>query len=155
MCVPTALPVSLAILMLRSLDKQMPRGYTDHREMIRMNENEMLQTILSEIKSMNGEIASINKRLDGLEAGQKDMRTDIKEVHHRLDTLEAGQNDMRADMKEVHRRLDTLEEGQKTIRRDVARVERKVDRLGNDVGDTLAIVTEATDYEISKLREAK
>ena len=176
MCVPTALPVSLAILTLRSLDKQMPRGYTDHREMIRMNENEMLQTILSEIKSMNGEIASINKRLDGLEAGQKDMRTDIKEVHHRLDTLEAGQNDMRAemkevnrrldtleagqndmraDMKEVHRRLDTLEEGQKTIRRDVARVERKVDRLGNDVGDTLAIVTEATDYEISKLREAK
>ena len=155
MCVPTALPVSLAILMLRSLDKQMPRGYTDHREMIRMNENEMLQTILSEIKSMNGEIASINKRLDGLEAGQNNMRADMKEANRRLDTLEAGQNDMRADMKEVHRRLDTLEEGQKTIRRDVARVERKVDRLGNDVGDTLAIVTEATDYEISKLREAK
>ena len=83
------------------------------------------------------------------------MRAEMKEVNRRLDTLEAGQNDMRADMKEVHRRLDTLEEGQKTIRRDVARVERKVDRLGNDVGDTLAIVTEATDYEISKLREAK
>lgn len=113
-----------------------------------MNNDEMLSLILS--------------KLESLEAGQKDMRAEInglraemKEANRRLDTLEAGQNDMRADMKEVHRRLDTLEEGQKTIRRDVARVERKVDRLGNDVGDTLAIVTEATDYEISKLREAK
>lgn len=163
------LPVSLAVLTLRSLDKRMLHGYTDHKGMICMNENEMLQTILSEIKSMNGEIASINKRLDGLEAGQKDMHAEMKEVNRRLDsledgqkeanrrldTLEAGQNDMRADMKEANRRLDTLEEGQKTIRRDVARVERKVDRLGNDVGDTLAIVTEATDYEISRLREAK
>ena len=135
-------------LPLRSLDKRMPRGYTDHKGMIRMNENEMLQTILSEIKSMNGEIASINKRLDGLEAGQKDMRAE-------MNGMRAEINDMHAEMKEVNRRLDTLEEGQKTIRRDVARVERKVDRLGNDVGDTLAIVTEATDYEISKLREAK
>lgn len=126
---------------IRSLDKWMPCGYTDHREMRRMNENEMLSLILS--------------KLESLEVGQKDMHAEMKEVNRRLDSLEDGQKDMRADMKETNRRLDTLEEGQKTIRRDVARVERKIDRLGNDVGDTLAIVTEATDYEISKLREAK
>ena len=126
---------------IRSLDKWMPCGYTDHREMRRMNENEMLSLILS--------------KLESLEVGQKDMHAEMKEVNRRLDSLEDGQKDMRADMKEANRRLDTLEEGQKTIRRDVARVERKIDRLGNDVGDTLAIVTEATDYEISKLREAK
>ena len=106
-----------------------------------MNENEMLSLILS--------------KLESLEVGQKDMHAEMKEVNRRLDSLEDGQKDMRADMKETNRRLDILEEGQKTIRRDVARVERKIDRLGNDVGDTLAIVTEATDYEISKLREAK
>ena len=141
MCVPTALPVSLAILMLRSLDKQMPRGYTDHREMIRMNENEMLQTILSEIKSMNGEIASINKRLDGLEAGQKDMRTEMK--------------DMRAEMKDMRADIEDLKEGQKAIRRDVARVDRKLDRLSADVGDTLVYVTENVDTEINQIRKAK
>jgi len=52
-------------------------------------------------------------------------------------------------------RLDELEHGQTSIRRDIARVERKIDRLSNDVGDTLAIITEATDYELSKIREAK
>lgn len=154
---------------IRSLDKWMPCGYTDHREMIRMNENEMLSLILSKLESlevgqkdMHAEMKEVNRRLDSLENGQKDVnrRLDIlengqKDVNRRLDSLEDGQKDMRADMKETNRRLDTLEEGQKTIRRDVARVERKIDRLGNDVGDTLAIVTEATDYEISKLREAK
>lgn len=184
------LPVSLAILTLWSLDKRMPRGYTDHREMIRMNENEMLSLILSklesleagqkgmhaEINGMHAEMKEVNRRLDSLENRQKEVnrrldsledgqkavnrRLDIlengqKDVNRRLDSFEDGQKDMRADMKETNRRLDTLEEGQKTIRRDVARVERKIDRLGNDVGDTLAIVTEATDYEISKLREAK
>ena len=154
---------------IRSLDKWMPCGYTDHREMRRMNENEMLSLILSKLESlevgqkdMHAEMKEVNRRLDSLENGQKDVnrRLDIlengqKDVNRRLDSLEDGQKDMRADMKEANRRLDTLEEGQKTIRRDVARVERKIDRLGNDVGDTLAIVTEATDYEISKLREAK
>ena len=163
------LPAGLAILTLRSLDKWMPCGYTDDREMLRMKENEMLSLILgklesleagqkdmhaeingmhAEINGMHAEMKEVNRRLDILENGQKD-------VNRRLDSLEDGQKDMRADMKEANRRLDTLEEGQKTIRRDVARVERKIDRLGNDVGDTLAIVTEATDYEISKLREAK
>ena len=92
-----------------------------------MNENEMLQTILNEIKSMNGEIKSIN---------------------HRLDTLEEGQNAMRAD-------IEDLKEGQKAIRRDVARVDRKLDRLSADVGDTLVYVTENVDTEINQLRKAK
>lgn len=51
--------------------------------------------------------------------------------------------------------IEELKDGQKAIKRDVARVERKIDRLSNDVGDTLAIITETTDYELSKLREAK
>lgn len=59
------------------------------------------------------------------------------------------------ELKAVNNRLDTLEEGQKAIRRDVARIDRKLDRLANDVGDTLAIIPETTDYELSKLREAK
>lgn len=51
--------------------------------------------------------------------------------------------------------IEELKDGQKAIKRDVARVERKIDRLSNDVGDTLAIITETADYELSKLREAK
>lgn len=59
------------------------------------------------------------------------------------------------ELKTLRTDVEDLKEGQKAIRRDIARVDRKLDRLSNDVGDILAIVTEATDYEISKLREAK
>ena len=51
--------------------------------------------------------------------------------------------------------VEGLKDGQKAIKRDIARVERKIDRLSNDVGDTMAIITETTDYELTKLREAK
>jgi len=51
--------------------------------------------------------------------------------------------------------VEGLKDGQKAIKRDIARVERKIDRLSNDVGDTMAIITETTDYELAKLREAK
>ena len=51
--------------------------------------------------------------------------------------------------------VDELKDGQKAIKRDISRVERKLDRLSNDVGDTMAIITETTDYELNKLREAK
>ena len=93
-----------------------------------MNENEMLQAILNEMRVMiHEELKPINQRLDSLESGQKDL----------------------------NRRLDTLEEGQKAIRRDVARVDRKLDRLSADVGDTLVYVTENVDTEINQLRKAK
>lgn len=93
-----------------------------------MNENEMLQAILNEMRVMiHEELKPINQRLDSLESGQKDL----------------------------NRRLDTLEEGQKAIRRDVARVDRKIDRLSADVGDTLVYVTENVDTEINQLRKAK
>ena len=92
-----------------------------------MNENEMLQMILNEIKSMNGEIKSINDRLDTLEEGQKAMRADIED----------------------------LKEGQKAIRRDVARVDRKIDRLSADVGDTLVYVTDSVGSELEMLKKAK
>lgn len=113
-----------------------------------MNDSEMMQAILEEIKSMRAEVKETNRRLDTLEEGQK-------EVNRRLDTLEEGQKTMGADMKGVNRRLDTLEEGQKAIRRDVARVDRKLDRLSADVGDTLVYVTENVDTEINQLRKAK
>lgn len=58
-------------------------------------------------------------------------------------------------LNEMSDSIEELKDGQKAIKRDVARVERKIDRLSNDVGDTLAIITETTDYELSKLREAK
>lgn len=93
-----------------------------------MNENEMLQAILNEMRVMiHEELKPINQRLDSIESGQKDL----------------------------NRRLDTLEEGQKAIRRDVARVDRKLDRLSADVGDTLVYVTENVDTEINQLRKAK
>ena len=93
-----------------------------------MNENEMLQAILNEMRVMiHEELKPINQRLDSLESGQKDL----------------------------NRRLDTLEEGQKAIRRDVARVDRKLDRLSADVGDTLVYVTENVDTEINQIRKAK
>ena len=78
---------------------------------------------------------------EDLKDSQKAMRADI-------DELKEGQKSMRAE-------VEDLKEGQKSIRRDISRVDRKLDRLSNDVGDTLAIVTEATDYEMSKLKEAK
>lgn len=58
-----------------------------------MNENEMLQTILNEIKSMNGEIKSINRRLDTLEEGQKAIRRDVARVDRKLDRLSADVGD--------------------------------------------------------------
>ena len=58
-------------------------------------------------------------------------------------------------LNEMSDSIEELKDGQKAIKRDVARVERKIDRLSNDIGDTLAIITETTDYELSKLREAK
>ena len=93
-----------------------------------MNENEMLQAILNEMRSM--------------------IHEELKPINQRLESLESGQM-------ELNRRLDTLEEGQKAIRRDVARVDRKLDRLSADVGDTLVYVTENVDTEINQLRKAK
>lgn len=93
-----------------------------------MNENEMLQAILNEMRSM--------------------IHEELKPINQRLESLESGQM-------ELNRRLDTLEEGQKAIRRDVARVDRKLDRLSADVGDTLVYVTENVDTEINQIRKAK
>ena len=93
-----------------------------------MHENEMLLTILNEMRSM--------------------IHEELKPINQRLESLESGQM-------ELNRRLDTLEEGQKAIRRDVARVDRKLDRLSADVGDTLVYVTENVDTEINQLRKAK
>ena len=93
-----------------------------------MNENEMLQTILNEMRGM--------------------IRDELKPINQRLGTLEAGQ-------KELNRRLDTLEEGQKSIRRDIARVDRKIDRLSADVGDTLVYVTDNVGTELEMLKKAK
>lgn len=58
-----------------------------------MNENEMLQTILNEIKNINGEIKSINRRLDTLEEGQKAIRRDVARVDRKLDRLSADVGD--------------------------------------------------------------
>ena len=93
-----------------------------------MHENEMLQAILNEMRSM--------------------IHEELKPINQRLESLESGQM-------ELNRRLDTLEEGQKAIRRDVARVDRKLDRLSADVGDTLVYVTENVDTEINQIRKAK
>ena len=106
-----------------------------------MNDSEMLQAILSQLQQMNG-------RLDSLESGQKDMRADIDMLKETQQALIEGQQALFEGQK-------ALEEGQKALRRDVARVDRKIDRLANDVGDTLAIITEATDQEFAKFRQAK
>ena len=95
-----------------------------------MEDQNTLQLILNELKALRTDVEDL-----------KLMRKDVEE-------LKEGQKAMRAD-------VEDLKEGQKSIRRDISRVDRKLDRLSNDVGDTLAIVTEATDYEMSKLKEAK
>ena len=92
-----------------------------------MNNDEMLKLILEKIGS--------------LESGQQEMRTEM--------------NGMRSEMNDMRSDIEDLKEGQKAIRRDVARIDRKIDRLANDVGDTLAIITEATDRELDRLRNAK
>lgn len=70
---------------------------------------------------------------------------EMKKINTRLDSLEEGQKGMKAEMNdmkaEMNRRFNVLD--------------RKIDRMGNDIGDTLAIITEATDSELNKLREAK
>lgn len=120
-----------------------------------MNNEEMMQAILGQLEKITGRLDGLeagqkdmNRRLDTLEEGQKSMRAEMKDMRTDIEGLKEGQKSMRAD-------IEDLKEGQKSIRRDVARVERKVDRMGNDIGDTLAIITETTDYELSKLREAK
>ena len=59
-----------------------------------MNDNEMLQVILNEIKTMN-------RRLDTIEDGQKTM-------NRRLDSLEEGQKTIRRDIARVDRKIDRL-----------------------------------------------
>lgn len=77
------------------------------------------------------------------------------DMNNKLDLILSELKDMHSDMKEMRADIEDLKEGQSALRRDIARVERKIDRLSNDVGDTLAIITETTDYELSKIREAK
>ena len=91
-----------------------------------MEEQSTLQLILNELKALRSDVEDL-----------KLMRKDVEEL------------------KLMRKDIVDLKEGQKSIRRDISRVDRKLDRLSNDVGDTLAIVTEATDYEMSKLKEAK
>ena len=59
-----------------------------------MNDNEMLQVILNEIKTMS-------RRLDTIEDGQKTM-------NRRLDNLEEGQKTIRRDIARVDRKIDRL-----------------------------------------------
>ena len=99
-----------------------------------MNNDEMLKLILEKIGS--------------LESGQQEMRTEMNGMRSEITGMRSEMNSMRAD-------IEDLKEGQKAIRRDVARIDRKIDRLANDVGDTLAIITEATDRELDRLRNAK
>ena len=99
-----------------------------------MNNVEMLKLILEKIGS--------------LESGQQEMRTEMNSMRSEITGMRSEMNSMRAD-------IEDLKEGQKAIRRDVARIDRKIDRLANDVGDTLAIITEATDRELDRLRNAK
>lgn len=99
-----------------------------------MNNDEMLKLILEKIGS--------------LESGQQEMRTEMNSMRSEITGMRSEMNSMRAD-------IEDLKEGQKAIRRDVARIDRKIDRLANDVGDTLAIITEATDRELDRLRKAK
>jgi len=102
--------------------------------MTAMNNDEMLKLILEKIGS--------------LESGQQEMRTEMNSMRSEITGMRSEMNSMRAD-------IEDLKEGQKAIRRDVARIDRKIDRLANDVGDTLAIITEATDRELDRLRNAK
>ena len=106
-----------------------------------MNNDEMLGLILS--------------KLENLESGQKEMRAEMNGMRADIEELKADQKEMRAEMNDMRSDIEDLKEGQKAIRRDVARIDRKIDRLANDVGDTLAIITEATDRELDKLRNAK
>lgn len=99
-----------------------------------MNNDEMLKLILEKIGS--------------LESGQQEMRSEMNDMRSEITGMRSEMNSMRAD-------IEDLKEGQKAIRRDVARIDRKIDRLANDVGDTLAIITEATDRELDRLRNAK
>ena len=99
-----------------------------------MNNDEMLKLILEKIGS--------------LESGQQEMRTEMNSMRSEITGMRSEMNSMRAD-------IEDPKEGQKAIRRDVARIDRKIDRLANDVGDTLAIITEATDRELDRLRNAK
>ena len=99
-----------------------------------MNNDEMLKLILEKIGS--------------LESGQQEMRTEMNSMRSEITGMRSEMNSMRAD-------IEDLKEGQKAIRRDVARIDRKIDRLANDVGDTLAIITEATDRELDRPRNAK
>ena len=79
----------------------------------------------------------------------------LKLILEKIGSLESGQQEMRTEMNSMRADIEDLKEGQKAIRRDVARIDRKIDRLANDVGDTLAIITEATDRELDRLRNAK
>ena len=79
----------------------------------------------------------------------------LKLILEKIGSLESGQQEMRTEMNDMRSDIEDLKEGQKAIRRDVARIDRKIDRLANDVGDTLAIITEATDRELDRLRNAK
>ena len=90
----------------------------------------------------------IHEKIGSLESGQQEMRTEMNSMRSEITGMRSEMNSMRAD-------IEDLKEGQKAIRRDVARIDRKIDRLANDVGDTLAIITEATDRELDRLRNAK
>lgn len=65
-----------------------------------MNDNEMLQVILNEIKTMSRRLDTIedsqktmNRRLDSLEEGQKTIRRDIARVDRKMDRLSADVGD--------------------------------------------------------------
>lgn len=120
-----------------------------------MNENEMLQTILNEIKGMNGEIKALRADVEGLKDGQKAM-------NGRLDNLEKGQRALEDVQKAIRSDVEDLKDGQKLleegiggVRRDVARVERKLDKQGNDIADALWYLSNNVDQELDKLKQAK
>ena len=89
-----------------------------------MNENEILNVILNEIKG---------------------IRTNI-------DVIKAEQQSIRSDIMEIYRTLDSVDENQKAIRRTAARVDRKIDHLGDDLADVLTGLTDAADAALKQAK---
>ena len=95
-----------------------------------MNENEILNVILNEIKG-------IRTNIDVIKTEQQSMMADIS-------SIKAEQQSIRSDIMEIYRT--------KAIRRTAARVDRKIDHLGDDLADVLTGLTDAAD---AALKQAK
>ena len=104
-----------------------------------MENQEILQTILGELRSING-------RLDSMENHMNSMENRMNSMENRMDSMENRIGSVEATQRKILNTVDTIEEAVLNNTKQIMHLDRKIDGIGR----VLVTITENTDAVITE-----